>query len=299
MIRAAILTATAACLLAVPACSGDDAAGPPATSTPSDRGTGTSEPAPADRGGGQCPVGEYEVTKIAGKAGADVNGVPIVATSGGGLELALTEAGTWTLTGDGASVTLKAANISVTGTVDGSAEGSYAKAGNDYVFKQEKASGKVTLDQPVVGVSSIPMADVGPALAPGGTATLTCSEGGLRIASESVTLDLTRTGGPTGGAPTTPTGSGGGASGGTLTIADSAQTRTIDCAGRAVAINGSSNTLTFTGSCATVTVNGSKNEVTLEQVTEIGVNGSLNIITWSGGDPKVSDNGTGNKITQG
>lgn len=281
-------------LVLLTACSTGSTTGQP-TSTPAAPTTSTSAaPAPA---GGTCPVGEYEVTTIGGKGGTEVNGVPIVAKSGGGLKLSLTEEGAWTLAGDGASVTLEAAGISVEATVEGSAEGKYTKVGSDYAFQQEKSTGKVTLKKPVAGVSSLAMDEVGPALVPGGKATLTCGADTLTISSESVNLELKRAGG-SGGAPTTSTSSGGGTSGGTLTINDSAQTKTIDCAGRNVALNGSANTLTFTGSCGAISVNGSKNEIALEKVGQITVNGSANKITWSSGDPKVSNNGTGNTISQ-
>lgn len=298
--RAKVLTMAAAGLLSLlGACSeGGNAAGPAPTTEPSEP-TGTSASAPADADG--CPVGEYEVTKITGRSGVQVNGIPITATSGGGLKLALTDAGTWTLTGQGADITLKAGDLTVEATVDGTAEGNYAKSGGNYLFRQDGATGKVTLKRPVANTSSIPMADVGPALAPGGTAQLTCTASGLTIGSDSVELELNRVGGGSGGGPATPTApTGTGSSGGgPLTISESALTRTIDCAGSDVSINGSANKLTFTGSCGSVAVNGSRNTITLATAGAINVNGSFNTVTWSSGNPTVSNNGTGNKISQG
>lgn len=300
--RAKLLTVAAATLLAgLTGCSGDDTATPPPTDTTTSTSTSTSASTGAD---GQCPVGRYEVTTISGKAGADVNGVPITATSGGGLTLALT-ADTWTLSGEGAEVTLQSGGVSVDATIDGTAEGGYATSGADtYLFRQERASGRVTLSKPIAGVSSIPMADVGPAFTPTGSATLTCDGDNLTISSESVELELERTGGSSGG-PGGPSGSSGpstpaGQSGGGLTITDSAVTRTLDCgSGGDVTVNGSSNTLTFTGECAKVSVNGSKNEVKLARAAEIEVTGSLNTVTWAAGDPRTSNTGTGNRISQG
>ena len=289
--------ASAAGLLAVlSACSSDTSGAPAPTSAAP---TTSSSASPTGPSAGSCPVGQYEITTISGKAGASVNGVPIVATSAGGLKLALTQDGRWTLSGDGATVTLEASGVSVDATVNGTAEGGYAKQGSDYLFNQEKATGKVTLKQAIAGVSSFAMDEVGPALAPSGKATLTCGTDSLKITSESVTLDLKSTGaGPAN--PTTPTTTGGSSGGGgALSIEDSAQTRTIDCAGRNVALNGSSNKLTFTGTCGTVAINGSKNELTLANVSQISVNGSLNKVTYSAGDPKISNNGTGNTVSRG
>jgi hypothetical protein len=299
-----VATVSAVGLLALlSACSeGNNSAAPTTTATSTPPGTtGSSsgfEPPSSGPTAGTCPVGEYEVTTITGKGGANVNGVPIVAKSGGGFKLALTGDSKWTLTGDKATVTLSASNVSVQATVDGTAGGTYAKAGTEYVFRQEKATGKVTLKTPIAGVSSFDMDQVGPALSPDGKATLTCGADSLKISSESVELDLKSTGG--GGSPSTSTSEGGGgASGGTLTINDSGLTKTYDCGGRDVSINSSANKLTFTGSCGTVSVNGSRNQVKLAQASVISVNGSANEVTYSSGSPKVSNNGTGNKIGQG
>jgi hypothetical protein len=246
---------------------------------------------------GQCPVGEWAVTAIDGKSGATVGGVPVVAKSGSGFTLTLTAANTWTLAGDNATVTLEGGGLSVNATVDGTAEGDYVGAGETYTFRQQRASGRVTLDREVAGVSSWSMDEVGPALVPGGQATLTCGPGTLEIGSESVVLALSAVGEgtQTSGASETPEQDG---SGGTVTIDESGTTRTIDCAGEIV-VNGSANELTVTGTCASVTVNGSDNKVRIADAGEIVVNGSVNTITWSEGDPKTADNGQGNSIDRG
>lgn len=289
--------ACAASLLALlTACSESPTASSPPPTTPTTASPATTTTAEAP---GTCPVGEWQVTTITGKSGANVGGTQIVARSGAGFTLSLTSNGTWTLKGDNATVTLEAAGISVEATVAGTAEGEYAKLGSDYQFRQQRATGKVTLKQPVGGVSSFSMDQVGPALAPSGKATLTCGPGTLQLTSESVVLDLKGSGSPT----TTSTGStatgGGGGSGGTLTIAESSQTKTIDCAGRDVALNGSSNKLTFTGTCGTVSINGSKNTLTLATASQISVNGSFNTVTYTTGNPKISNNGTSNAISRG
>jgi Protein of unknown function (DUF3060) len=278
------------------ACTESPGSSSPTPTSPSAGPTTTaSSEAPA---AGACPVGDWQVTTITGKSGANVGGAQVVARSGSGFTLSLTPSGTWTLKGDNATVTLDAAGVSVQATVAGTAEGDYAKLGTDYQFRQQRATGKVTLTQPIAGVSSFSMDQVGPALAPAGKATLTCGPGTLQLTSESVTLDLKSTGSPT--TPTTPT-TGGGSSGGggTLTIEESAQTRTIDCAGRDVALNGSANKLTFTGTCGTVSVNGSKNDLTLATAAQISVNGSQNKVTYTAGNPKIANNGTGNTISKG
>ena len=309
--RTTIATAAALGLLSlVTACGGTSTAGSPASGpsseAPADTTTSGAAGAPAPVGGAGCPVGEYQVTKITGKSGAQVNGVPVTARSGAGFTLALTADGKWTLTGNNATVTMEAAGLSVDATVNGTAEGDYAKVGATYAFRQGHATGKVTLKKAVAGVSSWPMDQVGPALAPGGQATLTCGQGTLALESESVVLDLKSTGGGAtgggGGAPApTPTGGGssGGSSGGaSLTLVDSSMTKTIDCAGRNVAITGSANKYTFTGSCAEVAIKGSKNDVKIGTAAAITVTGSFNHVTWSDGNPKTSNTGTGNSLGQ-
>jgi hypothetical protein len=286
----------AALLSLLAACTNNTDAGRPASTAPSPTDAGptrSSSPIAAT-----CPIGDYRVSSITGK-GTQVGGVPITVASVGALTLRITDAGTWQLSGDGTDLTLQAGGISVEATIDGVAEGSYVKAGEDYTFRQEKATGKVTLKRPVAGTSSIPMTDVGPALAPGGTAKLTCGAGTLTIASESVTLELEQVGGSTGASTPTSAGGTSAETGGSVIVDESARTRTIDCAGRDVAVNGSANTLTLTGSCGALSVNGSRNVVTVEKVAQISVNGSGNKITWGSGDPKVSNNGTGNTVGKG
>lgn len=292
------LACAAGLLALLAACSDSNTASGPTSATPPVSTTSSeSQPAPQ---AGSCPVGDWQVTTITGKSGANVGGVPVVAKSGAGFTLSLAQAGTWTLKGDNATVTLEAGGVSVEATINGTAEGEYAKIGSGYQFRQQRATGKATLKQPVGGVSSFSMDQVGPALAPTGKATLTCGTDSLQLTSESVVLNLKSTGtaGPGPGTTTTTTGASGGGAG-TLTIADSAQTRTIDCAGRDVALNGSSNKLTFTGTCGTVALNGSRNELTIASASQISVNGSFNKVTYSSGNPKTSNNGTGNTITRG
>jgi DUF3060 family protein len=297
--RVTIFTIAAIGLLSMlSACDSNGGAASAPSSQSADTSTEQTSPSqPAS--GGQCPVGDWAVTTISGESGANVGSVPIVAKSGGGFTLSLTAANTWTLAGDNATVTLEAGGMSVDATVNGTAEGDYTKTGETYAFRQQRASGRVTLNQPIAGVSSWSMDEVGPALAPRGQAELSCGDGTLKISSESVVLDLRAVGGDQTSAPTeTPTSSEPGG-GGTITINESGLTKTLDCAGQGVVISGSANTLTFTGTCASVSVNGSRNEISIADVGAIAVNGSFNTITWSDGDPTTSNNGQGNSIGKG
>ncbi|HEX6356626.1 DUF3060 domain-containing protein [Actinophytocola sp.] len=289
--------ATIGLLSLVSACDSDNEAANSSADLPAGTTTEqTSSSQPVSEG--QCPVGEWTVTAITGKSGATVGGVPVVAKSGSGFTLTLTADNTWTLAGDNARVTLEGGGLSVDATVDGTAEGDYVGTGETYTFRQQRASGRVTLDREVAGVSAWSMDEVGPALMPGGQATLTCGPGTLEIGSESVVLVLRAVGegSQTTEVSETPEQGGGG---GTVTIDESGVTRTVDCAGQDVVVNGSANELTFTGTCASVTVAGSSNEVRIADTGEIVVNGSVNRITWSEGDPKTEDNGQGNSISRG
>jgi hypothetical protein len=68
---------------------------------------------------------------------------------------------------------------------------SHRRAGNAFVFEEKSADGTVTLSTPL-GSRGYDMEDVGSALAPTGTATITCRPGGAEFVSESVTMDLRR-----------------------------------------------------------------------------------------------------------
>lgn len=139
-----------------------------------------------------CPVGEYQVDRITGKEGAEINGAELVVESDGGFVLEIDDDGSWQLTGSNAPISLSAAGTSVHATVDGQAEGSWAKSGDRYIFRQEEAHGRVTLSQAAGGVSSIPMSKVVPAIAPSGKVSANCGNGTLMIRSRAVDLKLTR-----------------------------------------------------------------------------------------------------------
>jgi hypothetical protein len=264
---------------------------PPATETESS--------APADTG--ECPAGTYQVESLTAKDSVDVSGTQLQVADVQGLTLEFTPDGTWTLTGDGATISVSASGLDANATVDGTATGSYAKSGESHVFTQKSAKGQITLDQPVAGVSSIPMSEFGPSIAPSGTATISCTDGGATIDAENASLELTGGSGtePTATDTATATEEPTGGEPAPAIINSSNQTGTYSCAGGPVSINGSGNTLTFTGSCETVNVNGGRNQVTLASVEVINVNGAQNTVTWSGTEPQVNNNGAGNTVSQG
>ncbi|HEU5475761.1 MAG TPA: DUF3060 domain-containing protein [Actinophytocola sp.] len=284
------------CLLLTACSTGNTAGGgPSSTAAPP---TSSSS---AGSGDGTCPTGTYEVTTISGKAGTQVNGAPLVARSGGGLKLALTTGGAWTLTGSGTNVRLEAGSVAVEGTVNGTADGTFSKPGDKYVFQLENASGEITLKQPIAGISTLPMSQVAPALAPTGTVTLTCGPDTLRIESDAVVLELRKlaASAPPSTPPSATTMSPAPGSGGaTQTLNESGRQRTIDCAGGNVVLNGSGNQLTFTGSCGAFTVNGSENQIKLDKIGRITINGTGNQVLWTSGEPQVADNGNGNSVVQ-
>lgn len=66
-----------------------------------------------------------------------------------------------------------------------------------------------------------------------------------------------------------------------LTLADSGQTRTLDCTGQNVVIAGSDNTLTLTGRCNFVNVTGSRNTLSVSEVYTLQLTGNDNRVTWT------------------
>jgi hypothetical protein len=277
-----------------PAADGQSSATAPAA-------TETESSAPAETG--ECPAGTYQVESLTAKDSVDVSGTELQVADVKGLTLAFTPDGTWTLTGDGATITVSASGLTASATVDGTATGSYAKSGENHVFTQKSAKGQITLDQPVAGVNSVPMSEFGPSIAPSGTATITCTDTGATISAENASLELTGGSGGSGGTGTEPTATEPPAPTGgepaPKVVNSSGKTGTYSCSGGPVTINGSGNTLTFTGSCEAVNVNGGRNNVTLASVEVINVNGAQNHITWSGTEPQVNNNGSGNTVSQG
>ena len=268
----------------------------PQTTTPPATTTGTESGAPVDAG--ECPAGTYQVTSLTARDSVTVSGQQVRVADVRGLTLEFTADGTWTLTGAGATITVSAAGLTARATLTGSATGGYAGSGGRHVFTQTSSEGRITLDQPLAGVRSIPMSEFGPAIAPSGTATITCTATGATVSAENATLELTGgTGAETGAEPT----AAGPADGepAPAVVNGSGRTGSYRCGGGPVTINGSSNALTFTGACRAVNVNGDSNHVTLASADVVNVNGSRNRLTWTGTEPRVNDNGRGNTVTRG
>lgn len=254
----------------------------------------------AAAGAGGCPSGEYEVESLTAQDAVTVSGQQVRVADVQGLTLEFTAAGEWVLTGDGATITVSASGLTASATVDGTASGSYAKSGDSHVFTQQSAQGQITFDQPIAGISSIPMSEFGPAIAPSGTATITCTDAGATISAENASLELTGGSGaagaePTGAEPAEPPAG----EAAPAVINSSGKTASYNCTGGPVSINGSNNTLTFTGSCGAVNVNGSGNGVTVASAQAVNINGAQNRLTWTETEPQVNDNGRGNTVSQG
>jgi hypothetical protein len=273
-----------------PAADGSSTPPPPTT---------TESSAPA--GSGECPAGTYQVQSLTAQDSVAVSGQEVRVADVQGLTLAFDADGTWVLTGDGASITVTTSGFSASASVDGTASGDYAKTGDSYAFAQKSADGKITLDQPVAGISSFPMSDFGPAIAPSGTATIDCTATGATITAENATLELTGGSGTGAGTATASTVTEPPAAGepAPAVFNDSGETGTYSCTAAPVTINGSTNTLTFTGSCKVVNINGGGNTVTVASAGVVNINGGENRLTWTGTEPQIHDTGSGNTVTQG
>lgn len=80
-------------------------------------------------------------------------------------------------------------------------------------------------------------------------------------------------------------------------VNDNGLTKTIDCAGGKVSVNGNENKITVTGTCREVSVMGNENSVTIDNVALISVMGNKNKVVWkrSEGQKKPTVNNLGNK----
>ena len=179
------LTATLA-LGALGACT-DDSAEP--TATPSPSGTVTSTPSAAPG----CEVGTFQVTGI--DATEDTStplGAVRVTAAPGVLTLVIRADETWTLTADPSKpVILRAGDLSVQGTADGTVEGAYTRTGDTLDFTTQRTSGTVTAE--VAGASrTFPLEQVARVVAPSGSTTVACGATDLTLGSKAVKLTLTR-----------------------------------------------------------------------------------------------------------
>lgn len=80
-------------------------------------------------------------------------------------------------------------------------------------------------------------------------------------------------------------------------VNDNGLTKTIDCGGGKVSVNGNDNKITVTGSCRELSVMGNQNSVVIESVSLISVMGNQNKVVWkrAEGQKKPSVNNLGNK----
>jgi len=86
-------------------------------------------------------------------------------------------------------------------------------------------------------------------------------------------------------------------------VESSGVTRTIECRGRRVQIDGTNNEVTLLGRCPRVVVNGTGQNVKIERAGSIRVNGVGNTVVWGaalrGDHPRVRASGINNTVHQG
>lgn len=151
--------------------------------------------APAAPAGGSCAVaGRYTVTTITPKDAVRTAIGRLQVTGGQGIRVEFTDDGNWSLTDDGSQpVTLAADGHHAEGRLVGRIAGRYAADGTGYRFEQTEADGEIRITS-TLGNATLPMGTVGPALAPSGAVALTCTDAGVTVSSENVTLALVRAG---------------------------------------------------------------------------------------------------------
>jgi hypothetical protein len=80
------------------------------------------------------------------------------------------------------------------------------------------------------------------------------------------------------------------------------ETKTVDCQGEDVEVNGNHSKVTVTGECHAVSVNGNYNKVQIEAAAVISAVGNRNTVSWQRGvdgqDPRVSNLGTRNTVAR-
>lgn len=86
-------------------------------------------------------------------------------------------------------------------------------------------------------------------------------------------------------------------------VNDNGLTKTIDCGGGKVSVNGNDNKITVTGSCRELSVMGNQNSVTIESVSLISVMGNQNKVVWKRAEgqkkPSVNNLGVKNSVKKG
>ena len=81
-----------------------------------------------------------------------------------------------------------------------------------------------------------------------------------------------------------------------LTVKETGVTRTLDCDGQDVVIEGSENRLILKGRVGHLRVDGSTNEIDVSNVTFVDIKGVENRIQWSGKEPQVNNPGNDNRV---
>lgn len=310
------VTAAAAlgCLLLAGCQTGGQPSGSQTTSPP------TSTTSDQSGGRGPCPVGTWKLANL--QTSTPVQGGDLKFSGGGSLTLTMNDDGTWKLSDDGSrplSAQVSSSGVAVAGTVTirGSANGKYAKVGDQYAFQLEGSEGTAELKSDVVN-QTFDMDEMTNALVPSGQAAVSCPGTKLEIESGSFAMTWDYAGDVAGsGTAASPTSANSGTplppGAGTLVISTPGN---HDCAGQNVQIttsaldvnlsgqcgrieiNGSGNTLTV-ASANTLTVTGSGNNVSISSVTTIEVTGSGNTVKWSGTEPTIKETGVGNNIQRG
>lgn len=160
------------------------------TSPPSAASTTTTTEGGQTGGPASCPVGTWKLADL--RSTTSLNGVEAQFSGSGSMMLTMSADNTWTLTDDGSqplSAQLASSGVSVAGTltVDGSAEGNYMRAGEQFGFQVERTEGTAELKSDVLN-QTFDMDQVTGALVPTGRAEVTCSGSTLRIGSGSFTM---------------------------------------------------------------------------------------------------------------
>jgi hypothetical protein len=140
-----------------------------------------------------CFHGSYDVVSITAQQGvATAVGMARPAGAGGSLVFDLRPDGTWRLSSDGSRpVAFQVGPYTVDARIAGTLSGTYRRTGTTFEFEQDDANGTVTLSAPA-GEQEYDMDVVGPALAPGGAATITCHQNTVDFVSATVTMTLRR-----------------------------------------------------------------------------------------------------------
>jgi len=275
-------------------------AGGPDSSTNPDNAAASGQPAPPS---GECFLGRHAVRSIVGRETIDTPAGPAKPSgNGGSLLVDFRPDGRWTLSSDGSKPAAFAVGpYTATATIKGQADGTYARVGEQFAFRQRTASGSVLLAS-TAGSYRTTMESLAPALAPSGTATVTCGQT-VRLVSETVELTLTPLAPPPGGRPPGSPPPGGGAPEAPAVISRAGTTGTFDCRDHTVTISAAATRLHLVGRCPRVEITGAGNEVTIDLAGTISVTGTRDKVTWHDGldgrQPSVTTTGLLSTVNHG